>query len=435
MSITSIKPRTKQQQIGIKQQMLLFDCARDVVRESKVRPLSVVSLFSGCGGLDLGVSGGFDFRGIHYPKNPFDVVLSNDIDSAATEVYGANNKYFKHKCVLGDVKNIKGDEIPDFDVLLAGFPCQPFSNAGHRKGVNDERGTLFQECERILKVGLSRERKPVAFVFENVRGILSSKMPDGTSVPDEIVKITEKLGFATSYKLVNAADYGVPSNRYRLLIVGIRKDLGYFDFDLLDSITQKHHLPSAKSNTYELLLGSVLSDIPKDASGLDDFWAYSPSGQYMVDKIGPCTGGAEILHQFSQKVPLVEMGEGVRIGRSWKNMNPDDMSPRFRKIWDDPKKYHAPNFYRRFALGEINGTITASAQPENCGITHPFENRRFTLREIARIQSFPDDFVFLYSSIANAYKVIGNAVPPILGWVLARALSCFLADTLHHESR
>ena len=103
-------------------------------------------------------------------------------------------------------------------------------------------------------------------------------------------------------------------------------------------------------------------------------------------------------------------------------MNPEDMSERFRKIWDNPKKYHAPNFYRRFALGEINGTITASAQPENCGITHPFEDRRFTIREIARIQSFPDNFNFPYKTIANAYKVIGNAVPPIFAWVIAKAL-------------
>ena len=109
-------------------------------------------------------------------------------------------------------------------------------------------------------------------------------------------------------------------------------------------------------------------------------------------------------------------------------MSYDDMTPRFQKIWDDPVKYHAPNFYRRFALGEINGTITASAQPENCGITHPFLNRRFTIREIARIQSFPDGFDFPYKSISDAYKVIGNAVPPVFGWVLAKAIEKFLLN-------
>jgi DNA (cytosine-5)-methyltransferase 1 len=98
------------------------------------------------------------------------------------------------------------------------------------------------------------------------------------------------------------------------------------------------------------------------------------------------------------------------------------LTPRFRKIADDPKKYHAPKFFRRFAYGEINGTITASAQPENCGITHPIENRRYTVRECARIQSFPDDYTFSAIPLQARYKVIGNAVPPVLGWVIAKAL-------------
>ena len=89
------------------------------------------------------------------------------------------------------------------------------------------------------------------------------------------------------------------------------------------------------------------------------------------------------------------------------------------------KRYHAPNFYRRFSLDEINGTITASAQPENCGITHPTENRRYTIREIARIQTFPDDFLFIDNTtrdIVAMYKVIGNAVPVKLAEVIASAI-------------
>jgi DNA (cytosine-5)-methyltransferase 1 len=143
----------------------------------------------------------------------------------------------------------------------------------------------------------------------------------------------------------------------------------------------------------------------------------------MVDKIGPCYGSKAVLKKFKNNTPIDELPEKIHKGRSWKNMDREDMSPRFQKIHDNPKKYRAPNFYRRFSLTEINGTITASAQPEACGITHPFENRRYTIREIARIQSFPDDFVFPYTTIANAYKVIGNAVPPILGWVIAKAIS------------
>jgi len=393
------------------------------------KTFKIVSLFSGCGGLDLGFSGNFNFRDRHFDKTKFKIEYSNDIDAAAEYVYNANTSFFdNHELHRDDIKDVDFKNIPDFDFLLAGFPCQPFSNAGLRKGINDERGNLFEECEKLLKESLQRKEKPIGFVFENVKGIMSSKMEDGTSIPDEIVKRTEKLGFKTCYKLLKTSNFGVPSNRQRLIIVGIRKDIGYFDFSLLDQIVAEYNLPNEAENPYDLYLGSALCDIPKNAPQANDFWKYSPGGQYMVDKIGPCIDGKEALAKFRKKIPLNKISNTISKGKSWKSMNPEDMSERFRKIWDNPKKYHAPNFYRRFALGEINGTITASAQPENCGITHPFEDRRFTIREIARIQSFPDNFNFPYKTIANAYKVIGNAVPPVFAWVLAKALEKHLEN-------
>lgn len=406
---------------------LKFSPKKSAFKQEKT--FKVVSLFSGCGGLDLGFNGGFNFRNLHFKKNNFKIDFANDIDASAEFVYNSNQKFFgKHKLNKNDIKNVDFKAIPDFDFLIAGFPCQPFSNAGLRKGIDDDRGNLFEECEKLLIEGLSRKNKPLGFVFENVKGIMSSKMADGTTIPDEIVKRTEKLGFKVNYKLCKTSDFGVPSNRQRLIIVGIREDLDYFNYNLMDEVVYENNLPNEKYNPYELYLGSVLCDIPKNTPQKDDYWAYSPGGQYMVDKIEPCIDGKEALKKFKKKIPLKEISETIRTGRSWKNMSPTDMSERFLKIWNDPKKYHAPNFYRRFALGEINGTITASAQPENCGITHPFENRRFTIREIARIQSFPDDFEFPYTTIANAYKVIGNAVPPIFGWVLAQALQKHLIN-------
>ncbi|MES2702677.1 MAG: DNA (cytosine-5-)-methyltransferase [Bacteroidota bacterium] len=410
----------------VEEPQLLLDFNANRTQEKIVskNTYNVLSLFSGCGGFDLGMNGNFDFRGRHYEKNKFQVVFANDIDATAASVYNSNKSFFgNHSLVKEDVKKIVLEDLPDFDFLIAGFPCQPFSNAGLRKGVNDDRGTLFEECEKILKLALKKKRAPLGFIFENVKGIMSSKMSNGTTIPDEIVKRTEKLGYKTCYKLLRTCDYGVPTNRHRLIIVGIRKDIGYFDFTLLDQVIAEYNLPNAKYNPYELFLGSVLSDIPENAPQKNDFWKYSPGGQYMVDKIGPCADGKEVLRKFKNKVPIQKISETITTGRSWKNMSPSDMSERFLKIWENPAKYRAPNFYRRFALGEINGTITASAQPENCGITHPFENRRFTLREIARIQSFPDEFAFPYKSISEAYKVIGNAVPPIFAWVLAQALT------------
>ena len=389
----------------------------------KENTFKVLSLFTGCGGFDLGMKGGFTFREKFYKENPFSIVLSNDILSAATSVYKANTNYFgQHDVVTSDIKELASSTIPDFEFMLAGFPCQPFSNAGLRKGIKDSRGNLFEECEKILRSKADQKLTPKGFIFENVRGILSSKMPDGTSIPDEIVKRTKRLGYNTTYKLVKASKYGVPSARYRVIIIGLKEEYGTFDFDLLDDIVKEYNLPNESNDKYELLLGSLLSDIPDDSPHFDEYWKYSPSGQYMVDKIGPCYGNKKTLSLFKDKMPIEEMPKEIFEGRSWKKMKREDMSPRFQKIHDNPKKYRSPNFYRRFALAEINGTIIASAQPENCGITHPLYNRRFTLREIARIQSFPDDFKFPYTTIANAYKVIGNAVPPILGWVIARAI-------------
>ena len=389
----------------------------------------VVSLFSGCGGLDLGFMGGFKFRKNKFVKNNVNIVFANDFDQDACRIYNKNSHYFgNHSISHRDICEIDAKNVPEFDVLLAGFPCQPFSNAGHREGIEDRkgRGTLFEQCERILSYAVKNNRvKPSALVFENVRGIISTKMPDKkTLVTEEICQRMSALGYKTTFRLLRLSDYGVPQNRYRVFFVGVLESkFNSFDFESLDKVCIEYQLPSIKqSKEYELLLGSVLSDLPLKAPQLNDFWHYSPTTQKMVDKIGKCLFNQDLLRSFKKKKSIKNMPEGITQGRSWKNINPEELTPRFKKIHDDPVKYRAPNFYRRFALGEINGTITASAQPENCGITHPGENRRFTLRECARIQSFPDDFDFQCNHASQGYKVIGNAVPPVFGWVLARAL-------------
>ena len=119
------------------------------------------------------------------------------------------------------------------------------------------------------------------------------------------------------------------------------------------------------------------------------------------------------------------MIEYIPEGGSWKDVPYEHLAPRFQRIRDDMKKYHSPNFYRRFSRNEICGTMTASAQPENCGIIHPTENRRYTVREVARIQTFPDDFKFITDTPRNItamYKVIGNAVPVTLAYNIAKAI-------------
>lgn len=313
--------------------------------------------------------------------------------------------------------------IPEFDVLFAGFPCQPFSSAGNRKGVLDDngRGTLWEECEKIIKYSINNyTNKPKAFVFENVRGIMSSKIQNKL-VTEVIKQKMETLGYNVSMKLIRTSDYGVPQNRFRYLIIGLRKDLGVFDFSTLDKIVDNYNISNVNNDSYELTLGYLLATMPKELQN-KNYWNFSPQSQKMVNMIGPCIDNEIALKDFIIKKPLKEISETIMTGKSWKNINPNDLPERFKKIYDNPKKYHSPNFYRRFALGEISGTITASAQPENCGITHPFLNRRLSIHEIARIQSFPDDFLFPSKSIHNSYKAIGNAIPPVLGWVISKAL-------------
>jgi DNA (cytosine-5)-methyltransferase 1 len=397
-------------------------------------PKIVASLFSGCGGLDLGFTGGFSFMGHDYERLNTEIVFANDFDSEAQTCYNNNDLLVKDGayCLLKDIRSVETQDIPDFDILLAGFPCQPFSNAGNRKGVNDNngRGTLFEECERIIKDKITSGHKPQAFLFENVRGILSSKMPDGiTTVPQEISKRMEKLGYKVTMQLVCSSDYGVPQQRYRVLIVGVDSNLGIgeFDFSSLKDVVVKNNIPSKSFGKIEdLLLGSILQGVEGKPDNV--VWKYSETTQNTVDLIGPCEHGFSGLKFFKKGFKKEELPDVLFEGRSWKNISYEKLSPRLKKIADDPKRYHAPKFFRRFAFGEINGTLTASAQPENCGITHPVENRRYSVRECARIQSFPDNFVFGSISIQGQYKVIGNAVPPVLGWVVAKALLNFLPE-------
>ena len=328
----------------------------------------LISLFSGCGGMDLG-----------FKKAGFDIVFANDFDSDAQAVYSLNLGAI-NGCNILDVDE---NDIPDGDILTAGFPCQPFSNAGNRKGVHDSRGLLYKECLRIIE-----KKMPKVIVFENVKGLLSSKYIDGRNLADVIIDDLNNVngvGYNTVCQLVNASDYGVPQNRQRVLFVGIRKDLNIsFTFP-------KHQSKEGLSLKYVLRKSKPLKD--------DVDWPLSPQAMNMIRFIPE--------------------------GGSWKNVPYESLAPRFQRIRDNMQKYHSPNFYRRFARDEICGTITASAQPENCGIIHPTENRRFTVREVARIQTFPDDFKFITNSVKNItamYKVIGNAVPVTLAYNIASAI-------------
>ena len=328
----------------------------------------LVSLFSGCGGLDLGLE-----------QAGFERLWANDFDKDAQAVFKLNLGEIDSR----DIRDVSASEIPDCDILTAGFPCQPFSNAGNRKGIHDSRGMLYQDCLRIIET-----KMPKVVFFENVKGLLSTKYIDGRKLIDVIASDLDSMnevGYNVNYSLLNASDYGVPQNRQRVILVGVRKDLGI------------NFIFPEKQDKNNLTLRHIL-DIPIDVPNQVD-WKLSPQAMAMISHIPE--------------------------GGSWKDVPYEELAPRFRKIRDNMQRYRSPNFYRRFSMNEINGTITASAQPENCGIIHPIHNRRYTIREIARIQTFPDDFLFIDDSVKNItamYKVIGNAVPVKLARELAIAI-------------
>lgn len=321
----------------------------------------VISLFSGCGGLDLG-----------FVREGFDVVWANDNKEYACETYRKN---IGDEIVEGDIREIDSDEIPEGDIVLAGFPCQPFSSAGKREGTNDYRGTLFEEVVRVVEA-----KNPEMFLLENVTGL---KGYDGGETLETILEAMRELGYKVRWEVLRADKYGVPQKRKRLFIAGWKGD-GQFRF------------PEPTGETK--VLGDVLPDIPEDA---------------------PNSEAKELPNQAEKMIDYISEGG------SWKDVPYEELPDRFKEIKDNMKKYKSPNMYRRYSFDEPNGTITASATPENCGILHPKEDRRYTVREVATIQSFPYDFEF-EGSLPQQYEQIGNAVPPKLAREVASKMKEFM---------
>lgn len=307
-------------------------------------------MFCGCGGMDLGILGGFEYLGKRYAKLPFEIVYALDNDEYCTKIYNDN---FKHKCVVQDIKSLDIASLPDFDVLIGGFPCQSFSISAQnppRLGYKDERGMLFFEMVKIL-----RERQPRFFIAENVKGLLSANK--GKAFP-MIIEEFENAGYRVVHKLLNADEYGVPQRRQRVVIVGFRDEEDYNRFS--------YPIPIDSRKT--------LGDVIDLAADNDDKWFFS---QKAVD-------GMMAVREKMNKGRIQNLDEPC-----------NTISSHLAKVSlnsTDPVRF-------------VNGHY-----------------RRFTPRECARIQSFPDDFMLDSVSEARQYKAIGNAVPPVMMWYIAKQL-------------
>ncbi|MFR7639115.1 MAG: DNA cytosine methyltransferase [Allobaculum sp.] len=336
------------------------------------------SLFSGCGGMDLGFIGDFTFLGNHYDKNPFEIVFSNDIFEQAADCYESN---LHHNVIRKSICEVTDDELPaePIDVLLGGFPCQTFSLAGKRKGLSDPRGQLYLEMIRLIK-----HYHPRVFVAENVDGIRNSRKDrHGESVDksalDTILEDFEKAGYAVQYKVLNAADFGVPQQRRRVIIIGIRKDLG----------DQRDICYPLENHSEIQTPGIPLWVTARDA--IDDLW----------DKVNLTS----ISNHTVRDISKAKFYPGRKMQGN-NQIKADKPSPTIR--------------------AEHHGNIEAHYRSNNPGNPDDMSGwRRLSVRECARLQSFPDDYRFVCSA-SMAYKMIGNAVPPVMAWNIARAVLSIL---------
>ena len=314
--------------------------------------IKVASLFCGCGGMDLGIIGGFTYLDKKYGVNPFEIVYAVDNDEYCTKIYNNN---FDHKCIVKDVRNIAIDEMPDFDLLIGGFPCQSFSISAQnppRLGYKDERGMLFFEMVKILKI-----RQPRFFIAENVKGILSANK--GKAFP-MIMHEFREAGYTVIHKLLLASDFGVPQKRERVIIVGFKNKDDYYSF----------HYPSKVKNTDRKVLGDVIMEESNNDESLF----------------------------FSEKAVAGMLAVREKMNKG-----------------------------RVMSLSEPCNTISAHLSKVSLNSTDPVymvgdRYRRFSPREAARIQSFPDSFVLDSVSTTRQYKAIGNAVPPVMMWHIANSL-------------
>lgn len=304
-------------------------------RQAK-KQMTVISLFSGCGGMDLGFTGGFTFLDKDYPKTGFKIIWANEISSAACKTYRKNLGDY---IIEGDISE-QINNMPEYaDVIIGGFPCQDISINGKMLGLNGNRSSLYTYIVEAVK-----RVHPKVFVAENVGGLLLKKNSDAFK---KIMEDFGALGYNIDCRLYHAEDYGVPQTRERVFIVGTRRELPVF----IPPVMTTHESPVTVKAAIE-----DLTDRPEDK---------------------------EFSHIWSKANVSGEQGN--------------------RRMIAD-----RPGYTIR---AECHGNIQF----------HYSLPRRISMREAARIQSFPDEFVFP-CGLRDTERQIGNAVPPVLGWHVANSV-------------
>jgi len=305
--------------------------------------MDVVSLFSGAGGLDLG-----------FIQAGHRIVWANDLFHDAVSTYRAN---IGNHIIEQDIKEIPSEAIPDCDIVIGGFPCQGFSVANTGRYADDERNVLYLQLLRVV-----HDKQPLFFLAENVKGILSLEQG---AVFENILNDFRYLNYQVQFKVLNAADFGVPQRRERVIIVGVRNDLDFhFEYP------EPNHSKGG-------------------ANGLPNWVSVRDAIEHFPNPDGP----NNIPNHTYSKYKLVFNGF---LGK--RRINPDLPSP----------------------------TITARGDDKGGVVVHAHYNgeRRMTGRELAAIQTFPDNFEFQGTN-SSVYRQIGNAVPPLLAYYIAKQFNLF----------
>ena len=327
--------------------------------------MKLISLFAGCGGLDLG-----------FEKAGYSIPWANEFDSEIWETFELNHP--KTKLDRRDIRKIESNEIPDCDGIIGGPPCQSWSEAGALRGIDDPRGKLFFEFIRIL-----RDKKPKFFLAENVSGMLSKRHEKAV---ENIKKLFVESGYTLSVELLNAADYGVPEDRKRVIYVGIRSDL---------NIKFQFPCPQGNKITLKDAIGDLVdSALPaKEKNHTNGDACLVPNHEYLTGSFSTIFMSRNRVRKWDEQSFTIQAG-----GR------------------------HAPLHPQAPEMPKVG---------KNEHIFAPGSEalyRRLSVRECARIQTFPDDFIFKYTSLLSGYKMIGNAVAVNFAHALAVAIKEQLAN-------
>lgn len=362
---------------------------------------TVVSLFSGGGGLDLG-----------FKNAGYDIIWAIDNNQNAVNTYKAN---IGHHIKCADITKENIELIPKADVVIGGPPCQSFSLAGMRN-VEDARGQLIWQYMRIIE-----HVKPEAFVFENVTGLLSAKNSKKEKIVDLLKQAFQDIGYSVEMQIMNAADYGVPQRRKRVIIVGLKGDKK-FTFPLPTHGTEEPGLKPYVS------VFDALDDLPLATNDENTSVEYKNKPLTNYQKRMRKGNGNTVSEHFMPTLSELDkyIISHVKPGGNYMDIPKDVKSQRIQRLQRDGGH---TTCYGRMLPSAPSYTINTYFNRPNVGCNiHYSQDRLITVREALRLQSFPDSYRIVSSSKQGRNLIVGNAVPPLLAEVIARKLNEELND-------